>query len=140
MPSQLTIGCSDVHKGDLLAILARGISATRVLEVGTGNAETSLAIARALPADGMLITLERDTTRATHARELFAAHGLANRVSVMIGDANRYLHKVAGPFDIVVQNAADADRAAMQPRLVELLQSGGLFVSTGESLTITVKP
>jgi predicted O-methyltransferase YrrM len=129
-----------VHKDDLLAILTRGIAATRVLEVGTGNAETALAIAQALPADGMLITLERDSTRATEARELFAAHGLANRVSVMIGDANRYLHKVAGPFDMVVQNAADADRDAMQPRLVGLLRSGGLLVSTGESLTITVKP
>jgi predicted O-methyltransferase YrrM len=57
----------------------------------------------------------------------------------MIGDANRYLHKVAGPFDLVVQNAADADRAAMQPRLLALVRSGGLLVSTGETLTITVK-
>jgi caffeoyl-CoA O-methyltransferase len=139
MLSQLTIGCSDVHEGELLAIIARGISAMRVLEVGTGNAETALSIARVLPADGMLITLERNGGRATQARELFASHGLASRVSVMIGDANRYLHKIAGPFDMVVQNAPDTERAAMQPRLVELLRIGGLFVSTGESLTITVK-
>ena len=88
----------------------------------------------------MLITLERDATRAAHARERVAAEGLANRVSVMIGDASRYLHKVAGPFDIVVQNAPDVERAAMQARLVALLRSGGLLVTTGENLTITVKP
>jgi predicted O-methyltransferase YrrM len=88
----------------------------------------------------MLITLERDSARAAQARERVAAEGLSDRVSVMAGDANRYLHKVAGPFDIVVQNAADAERAAMQPRLVALLRKGGLLVTTGESLTITVKP
>lgn len=123
-----------------MAILARGIRATRVLEVGTGNANTALAIARALPADGMVITLERDSARAAAARERVTAEGLVDRVAVMIGDASRYLHKVAGPFDIVVQNAADAERAAMQPRLLALLRTGGLFVTTGESLTITVKP
>ena len=128
-----------MHYDHLLQIVARGISASRVLEVGTGAGALALAIAGALPNDGMLITLERDAARAAQARALFAAHGVASRVSVMIGDAQRYLHKVAGPFDMVVQNAAEAERAAMRPRLLELLRHGGLLVSTGESLTITVK-
>jgi predicted O-methyltransferase YrrM len=127
-----------VHKGELLQILARRVAAKRVLEVGTGRGELALAIANVLPDDGMLITLERDQAKAARARELFAAHGVAARVSVMIGDASRYLHKVAGPFDLIVQNATDAERAAMQPRLRALLRKDGLLVSTGETLTITV--
>ena len=128
-----------MYEDGLLEIVARGIAARRVLEVGTGDGAASLAIARALPEDGMLITVERDRARAAQARDLFAAQGVANRVSVIIGDAGRYLHKVAGPFDMVVQNAAEADRAAMRPRLFDLLRAGGLYVATGESLTITVK-
>lgn len=127
-----------MHKNELLQIVAR-TAPTRVLEVGTGDGALSLAIAVALSEDAMLITIERDAKRAAQARDLFAAHGVANRVTVMIGDATRYLHKVAGPFDIVVQNAADADRGPMQPRLVGLLRSGGMLVSTGERFTITVK-
>ena len=128
-----------MHNYDLLEKLARDISARRVLEVGTGSGMSALSIARVLPADGMLITLERNATRATEARTLIATQGLANRVSVMIGDANRYLHKIAGPFDMVIQNAADAERAAMQPRLLQLLRTGGVLVATGETPTITVK-
>jgi predicted O-methyltransferase YrrM len=127
-----------VHKGELLQILARRVAAKRVLEVGTGRGELTLAIANVLPDDGMLITLERDQAKAASARELFAAQGVAARVSVMIGDAGRYLHKVAGPFDLIVQNAPDEERAAMQPRLRALLRKDGLLVSTGETLTITV--
>ena len=127
-----------MHKNELLQIVAR-TAPRRVLEVGTGDGALALAIAVALPEDGMLVTIERDTKRAAQARDLFAAQGVANRVFVMIGDATRYLHKVAGPFDIVVQNAADADREPMQPRLVGLLRSGGMLVSTGERFTITVK-
>jgi predicted O-methyltransferase YrrM len=110
-----------------------------VLEVGTGSGASAVSIARVLPADGMLITLERNPTRATEARALVAAHGLTDRVSVMIGEASRYLHKVAGPFDLVVQNASGPERAAMQPRLLQLLRTGGLLVAIGESPTITVK-
>jgi predicted O-methyltransferase YrrM len=127
-----------VHTNKLLQVVGR-VSARRVLEVGTGSGELALTIAGALPNDGMLMTIERNAERATRARELFAAHGLAGRVSVMIGDANRYLHKIAGPFDLVVQNAADEERAAMQPRLFALLRAGGVLVSTGDGLTLTVK-
>lgn len=119
----------DPQTGALLHVLARATRATRALEIGTAIGYSGLWIATALPTDGMLITLERDSVRAAKAREHFAAAGVAQKVSVMVGDASRYLHKVAGPFGFVFQ---DGDKAQYEPlldRLIQLLQPGGVLVT-----------
>jgi predicted O-methyltransferase YrrM len=119
----------DQQTGALLHLLTHVMGATRVLEIGTAIGYSGLWIASALPINGMLITLERDQSRAAEARSHFEAAGVAARVSVMIGDASRYLHKVSGPFDLVFQDGDKAHYAAMFPRLMQLLRPGGLLVT-----------
>jgi predicted O-methyltransferase YrrM len=109
------------QRAALVGIVARGIRARRVLEIGTGAGETGLAIGGALPADGMLITIERDEASAIAARRAFATAGVGEKISVMVGDAARYLHKVAGPFDLVILDADAAQYEALHDRLVQLL-------------------
>ena len=77
----------------------------------------------------MLITLERDEERAAEARRHFEAAGVDDRVSVMVGDASRYLHKVAGPFDLIFQDSDKAQYEPMLPRLLDLLRPGGVLVT-----------
>jgi len=120
---------TDAAAGAVLEMLRRGLEARRVLEIGTGAGDTALWIARALPADGMLITLERDEARAIRARAGFEQAGVAARVSVMIGDASRYLHKISGPFDLVVQHVDAVQRDLLRPRLLQLLRSRGLLAT-----------
>ena len=115
--------------GALLHTLARACGARRILEIGTAIGYSTLWMASALPADGALITMEYDTARASRARDHFAAAGVADRVSVIVGDATRFLHKVAGPFDFIFQ---DSDKQLYEPmldRLIELLRPGGLLVA-----------
>ena len=115
--------------GALLHTLARGCGAKRILEIGTCLGYSTLWMATALPADGALITMEFDAARAARARDHFSAAGYADRVSVIVGDATRFLHKVSGPFDLVFQ---DSDKQLYEPmldRLVELLRPGGLLVA-----------
>ncbi len=115
--------------GALLHTLALGARATRILEIGTCIGYSTLWMATALPADGSLITMEYDDKRAARARDHFAAAGFADRVSVIVGDATRFLHKVAGPFDLIFQ---DSDKKLYEPmldRLVTLLRPGGLLVA-----------
>jgi predicted O-methyltransferase YrrM len=122
-------GIVDAQTGSLLHTLVRVSGATRILEVGTAIGYSTIWMASAMPAGGMLITLERDQARAATARAHIAAAGLADRVTVMIGDAERYLHKLAGPFDLVFQ---DGDKSLYEPlldRLVELLRPGGMLVT-----------
>jgi predicted O-methyltransferase YrrM len=115
--------------GELLHVLVRAMGATRVLEIGTAIGYSGLWMATALPEDGMLITLERDETRARRARAHFAAAGVDRRTNVMIGDASRYLHKIAGPFDVIFQDGDKAQYAPMLDRLITLLRPGGLLVT-----------
>lgn len=115
--------------GALLHTLARSCGAKRILEIGTAIGYSTLWMAAALPSDGALITMEYDAARAARAREHFAAAGYAERISVIVGDAIRFLHKVAGPFDLIFQ---DSDKQLYEPmvdRLVDLLRPGGLLVA-----------
>jgi predicted O-methyltransferase YrrM len=114
--------------GALLHSLALACGAGRMLEIGTAIGYSTLWLATALPADGMMITMEYDAARAERARTHFAAAGYGDRISVMIGDATRFLHKIAGPFDLIFQ---DSDKKLYEPmldRLVDLLRPGGLLV------------
>ena len=119
----------DPLSGALLHALVKTSKATRVLEIGTAIGYSTLWMATALPADGTIITLERDRARAEIARGHFAAAGVGARVTVMIGDALQYLHKIAGPFDVVFQDGDKASYSPLLDRLVQLLRPGGVLVT-----------
>ena len=119
----------DPHTGALLHTLTRVARAGRALEIGTAIGFSGLWIATALAPDGMLITLERDASRAAIARDHFARAGLADTVTVMVGDASRYLHKVSGPFDLIFQDGDKHQYEPMLNRLIELLRPGGILVT-----------
>lgn len=119
----------DAEVGALLRVLATAVGATRILEIGTAVGYSGIWLAGALPPDGMLLTLEMNTERAEEARTNFSRAGLADRVSVIVGDAQRMIAKVAGPFDLIFQ---DGDKQLYTPlldRLVGLLRPGGLLVT-----------
>ena len=113
----------------LLDVLIRATRAVRVLEIGTGTGASALEMAAALPADGRLITVEKDAAAAMQARTALASAGFDRRVTVMIGDAGRYLHKIAGPFDLILQDGDAAAHAWMHDKLVPLLRPAGTLVT-----------
>jgi predicted O-methyltransferase YrrM len=119
----------DPQSGALLHALVAATGAARILEIGTAIGYSALWMATALPPGGMLITLERDRGRAEAARAHFAAAGVADRVTVMIGDAAHYLHKIAGPFDLIFQDGDKASYTPLLDRLVQLLRGGGLLLT-----------
>jgi predicted O-methyltransferase YrrM len=119
----------DSEVGALLRVMATSINASRILEIGTAIGYSGLWLARALPPDGMLVTMERDEPRAREARDNFARAGVADRVSVVVGDAQLKIAKVSGPFDLIFQ---DGDKQLYSPlldRLVALLRPGGLLIT-----------
>jgi predicted O-methyltransferase YrrM len=119
----------DAEVGALLRVLALAVGATKILEVGTAVGYSGIWLAGALPPGGMLMTIEMDPERAREARENFERAGLGDRVSVIVGDAERMIAKVAGPFDLVFQ---DGDKKLYTPlldRIVSLLRPRGLLVT-----------
>jgi predicted O-methyltransferase YrrM len=119
----------DAEVGAFLQVLARAVGARRILEIGTAIGYSGTWLARALPAGGMLLTMEMDAERAREARANFARAGVADRTSVIVGDAARMLAKVAGPFDLVFQDGDKLHYEPMLDRLVQLLRPGGLLVT-----------
>lgn len=116
--------------GNVQAVLAKMVATfapSRVLEIGSGTGRLTLAIVRALPQAVRIIGIERRADVASAARTTMAAAGLSERVSIVVGDATRYLHKVAGPIDLIVQRADDASRLVLHDRVVRLLVPGGIL-------------
>src|SRR5215831_1135214 len=119
----------DAEVGALLRVLAIAVGATRILEIGTAVGYSGIWLAGALPPGGMLMTLEMDEGRAREARENFERAGFGDRVSVIIGDAQRMVAKVAGPFDLIFQDGDKQLYGPLLDRLVALLRPGGLLVT-----------
>jgi predicted O-methyltransferase YrrM len=119
----------DAEVGALLRVLVTAIGAARVLEIGTAIGYSGIWLAGALPPGGMLLTMEVDPERARMAREHFAQAGLTDRVNVIVGDAQRMLAKVAGPFDLIFQDGDKLQYGPMLDRLIGLLRPGGLLVT-----------
>jgi predicted O-methyltransferase YrrM len=119
----------DAEVGALLRVLATAINAKRMLEIGTCIGYSGIWLASALPADGMLITLEKDPQRSQIAKSNFERAGLADRVSIMTGDAQLKIVKVSGPFDLIFQDGAKPLYNTLLDSLVGLLRPGGLLVT-----------
>jgi predicted O-methyltransferase YrrM len=116
----------DAEVGALLRVLASSIAASRILEIGTAIGYSGIWLARALPAGGMLVTMELDEARAREARDNFAKAGVSDRVT---GDAQLKLAKVSGPFDLIFQDGAKQLYTPLLDRLVALLRPGGLLIT-----------
>lgn len=95
------------NQGKLLHLMARMCGARRILEIGTLGAYSTLWLARALPADGQLATLEADPAHAKVARSNIAMAGLDTVVQLHEGKALDTLPTLRGPFDFVF---IDADK------------------------------
>ncbi|MDH5670911.1 MAG: O-methyltransferase [Myxococcales bacterium] len=96
-------------EGKLLGFLLGLIGARRVVEIGTLAGYSAIRMARALPPDGHLISLEVDPKHASVARQNIERAGLGERVEVRVGQALSLLGELAGegPFDAVF---VDADK------------------------------
>jgi predicted O-methyltransferase YrrM len=99
-------------QGKLLYLLAKSIGARQILEFGTLGGYSTIWLARALPADGRLVTLEADPRNAEVASGNIARAGIGDLVDLRVGDALDQLPQLdaegAGPFDLTF---IDADKA-----------------------------
>jgi predicted O-methyltransferase YrrM len=110
-------------QGRLLQQLALMIGARRILEVGTLGGYSTIWLARALPADGQLVTLEIDGRHAEVARRNVARAGLGDVVEVRVGPAAQSLATLEAasgdPFDLVF---IDADKRSNPDYLTAALR------------------
>lgn len=115
-------------EGKLLQVLLRAIEATSVLEIGSLGGYSGVWLARALPAHGWLVTIEKDPRHAALARRAFAEAGLETRVRLVEGVALDVLPTLTPGFDAVFVDADKEPLAQYFEWSVKLLRRGGLLL------------
>ncbi len=119
-------------QGKLLYLLALAVGAKNILEVGTLAGYSAIWMARALPADGRLITLEVDPDNARVARSSIRRAGLDDRIDVRIGSAMETLPILqtegAGPFDFVFVDADKQNNPGYVAWALRLARPGTVIV------------
>ncbi len=119
-------------QGKLLHLLVRIHGARRILELGTLGGYSSIWLARALPSDGMLITLELSEHYARVASANIERAGVGELVEVRAGAALDSLEELiaAGgePFDMVFIDADKQSTPEYFTRALELVRAGSVIV------------
>ncbi|NYT57547.1 O-methyltransferase [Alcaligenaceae bacterium] len=99
------------NQGKLLNLLARISGARRILEIGTLGGYSTIWLARALPVDGSIVTLELEPAHAKVAQANIERAGFGDTVTIMVGSAVDTLKSLVAnqtqPFDFVF---IDADK------------------------------
>jgi len=118
------------EEGQILYFLARMIGARHILEVGTLAGYSTIWLARAVPEDGSVVTLELDPTHAQIAREHFALAGLDDRIEIVEGSAHETLPMLARrePFDMMFIDAEKTGYPAYLAWALDNLPVGALIV------------
>ena len=117
-------------QGKMLELLVQMQGARRVLEVGTLGGYSTVWLARAVPADGHVVTVELDPHHAEVARANLAHAGVDDRVEVIVGPALEVLPQLAdgAPFDFVFLDADKPNNAAYLGWALKLTRPGAVIV------------
>lgn len=119
-------------QGKLLHVLARAHNVRSILEIGTLGGYSTIWLARALPPDGRLVSLELHPPYAEVARKNIERAGLSSLVEVLVGPAITslpgLLNDPAAPFDLVFIDADKASTPAYLEWAMKLTKPGSLII------------
>ena len=119
-------------QGKLLSLLVRIRGAKKVLEVGTLGGYSTIWMARGLPKDGKVVTLELDPHHAKVARSNFERAGVSDKTDLRVGPALQSLAALvdenAGPFDLIFIDADKPNNPNYLASAMKLSRSGTVIV------------
>jgi predicted O-methyltransferase YrrM len=117
-------------QGKILCLLAQMAGAKRILEIGTLGGYSTIWLARALPDDGALVTLELEAHHARVAQANLENAGLASKVDIRVGPAVDSLTAMDGeaPFDFVFIDADKQSNTAYVEAAIRLGRPGTTII------------
>jgi len=120
-------------QGKILYLIARMMSPKRILELGTLGGYSAIWLARALPEDGRLVTLELDQHHADVSRRNIDRAGLSSKVEVRVGPAAETLKQMQkdgeAPFDLTFIDADKDGYPAYLDLCVPMVRTGGIILA-----------
>ena len=115
-------------QGKFLHLLVKIAGAKRILEIGTLGGYSTVWMAKALPPDGRLLTLEYSPVHAEVARDNIARAGLLEQIEVRQGAALDLLPAVEGPFDLIFIDADKPNNPGYLEHALRLSRSGTVII------------
>lgn len=116
-------------EGRLLQVLLTSIGARRVLEVGTLGGYSAICMARALPANGRVLSIELEQKHADFARRYIEQADLSDRIDVQVGRALEVLPALDGQrFDAMFLDADKEPLPTYFEWALRLVRPGGLII------------
>jgi predicted O-methyltransferase YrrM len=117
-------------QGQFLMLMVQISAAQRVLEIGTLGGFSTQFMAQALPPDGSLISLEKEATNAAIARENVARAGLADKVTIKVGEAAALLPELQqhAPFDLIFIDADKQNALLYLQWAIRLSRTGSVII------------
>jgi caffeoyl-CoA O-methyltransferase len=139
--SEMQIGAD---QGQLMALLVRLIGARRCIEIGTYTGYSALAVALALPADGLLVACDVNEEWTNVGRPFWREAGVEQRIELHIRPALETLDELLarggrGTFDFAFIDADKPSYAAYYEKLLELLRPNGL-IAVDNTLALAGEP
>ena len=101
----------------------------RVLEVGTAIGYSGILMSHYLPKDGRITTIEKYEKRIPIARENFSRAAVADRITLLEGDALEIMKSLEEPFDFIFMDAAKGQYIHYLPEAIRLLAPEGVLMS-----------
>jgi caffeoyl-CoA O-methyltransferase len=123
---QMMVG---VIEGAFLSFLVTLSHAKRILEVGTYTGWSSIAMARSLPPDGIVVTCDIDENTNAVARRYAEEAGVADRIDFRLGPAIETLATLEGPFDFAFIDADKPGYIDYFEAILQLIRPDGVIAA-----------
>lgn len=125
------VGCAPIGAGGgaALRLLAALLDARHVVEIGTGTGVSGVWLLRGMNPEGVLTSVDVEAEHQRHAREVFAAEGIASsRTRLITGRALEVLPRLAdASYDLVVADGAKDEYPDYVEQAARLLRPGGVL-------------
>src|SRR4051812_21787974 len=124
--------------GRLLSVLVAATGARTIVEIGTATGMSGLYMARALPADGRIVTFDVDPERQRLAASYFERAGVLDKFDLRLQDAREGLAGIDVPVDLAFIDGVKEQYEAYLDGVLPHLRAGGVVVADNVLMSGTV--
>lgn len=117
------------YQGNLLAMLVKISGAEKILEIGTYAGYSAICMARALPQNGKLFTIEINDEIGWLSQKYFDRAGLQSKIEALTGDAIDIIPSLNQEFDLVFIDGDKREYSAYYDLVFPMLKTGGLIIA-----------
>ncbi len=119
----------NAETGKFLSVIVKACGARNILEVGTLFGYSAICMARSLPADGHLDTIELSSFHADSAERWFKEAGVAKKIHIHRGSSDEVLPTLKGPYDLAFLDADKTRYISDGEYAIDLLRPGGVLLA-----------